>query len=169
MAPPTAMAMSSAAAANTLSVRENRGGSGGGSLPTRTGMFSEVLAALSVALIVRSRRRVIFAVLVFVRLRLVAGYVQTRGSARLQARPHGQRDLLRLRRLFVPEPQACRPDENSFEAKGTVRARHAREVRVDDHDEAHHLGMDVAVDPHEPRLFELLLLGLAGPVEAEVE
>src|SRR5437016_3528280 len=144
MAPPTAIAMSSAAAANTFSVRENLGGSGGGSFRPRTGMFSEVLAAPSVALIVRSRRRIILAVLVLVRLRLVAGYVQTRGRARLEARPHGQRNLRRLRRLFVPEPQTRRSHGNSFEAKGTVRAGHGGEIRVDDHDEAHHLGMDVA-------------------------
>src|SRR5512132_2158438 len=128
MAPPTAMAISSAAAANTFSLSENLGGSGGGSFRPRTGMFSEVLAAPSVALIVRSRRCVIFAVLVLVRLRLVAGDVQTRGSARFQARPHGQRNLRRLCRLFVPEPQTGRPNGNSFEAKGAIRARHGREI-----------------------------------------
>ena len=31
--------------------------------------------------------------------------------------------MRRLCRLFVPEPQACRPDGNSFEAKGAVRTR----------------------------------------------
>src|SRR6266852_1762971 len=155
MAPPTAMAMSSAAAANTFSLSENLGGSGGGSFRPRTGMFSVVLAApASVALIVRSRRRVILAVLVLVGLRLVPGYVQTRGGARLEARPHGQRNLRRLCRLFVPDPQTGRPDGNSFEAKGAVRARHGGEIRVDDHDKAHHLGMDVAVDPYEARLLE---------------
>src|SRR6266852_3169156 len=171
MAPPTAIKMSSAAAAKTFSLRENLGGSGGGSFSPRTRMFSEVRAApVSVTLIVRPGLRcVVLAVFVLVRLGSVSGDVQARRRGRFRARPHGHRNLYRLSRLLVPDPQALRSHRDSVEAKRAVRAGDCGEIGVDDHHEPDHLGVDVAVDPDKTRLFELLLLRRSGPVEAEVE
>ena len=63
----------------------------------------------------------------------------------------------------------CDPARDVVEAEGAVGPGDGREGGVDDHDEADHLGMDVAVDAHEPRLVEFLGFRGAAPVQAEVE
>src|SRR6202162_5788955 len=118
IAPPTATRIRSAAARKIFSRSENRGGAGGGSFkPTRTGGPVSVAPGASralVALIVRpGAGRVVFAVLVFVGLRLETGRVQANGHGRFSRADRQRRR--RHFRLFVPHPEGEGAGRDAFE------------------------------------------------------
>src|SRR5512144_2742089 len=99
--------MSNAAARKILKEREKRGGAGGGSFrPTRTGGPASVAPVIrrgSVAFIVRSGSgRIVLAVLVLVRKRLVIGHVQADRERRVRSAGDRHRRL-RLSRRLVPD------------------------------------------------------------------
>src|SRR6266851_1643319 len=171
IAPPIPMKISSAAAKKILKEREKRGGSGGGSFnPMRTGgALSVTPEDGSVALIVRpGPRRVVLAVLVLVELRFEVRDVEANLDGLVGAAADRHRHF-RLARLLVPDLEDERPRRNAVESEGPVGPGHGREVRIDDHHEADHLWVDIAIDAHETRCIELLILRRAALVEPEVE
>src|SRR6266511_152012 len=124
--------MSNAAARKILKESENLGGAGGGSFnPTRTGGPVSVapgVRRVSVALIVRSGSgRIVLAVLVLVRQRLVVGHVQAdrQRRSRFAVDRHGH---LSLSPLFVPDLEDARPRRDALETEGAVRSGHRGEI-----------------------------------------
>src|SRR5215471_16434286 len=104
--------MRRAAAAKTLSVREKRGGAGGGSLSPWTRIWVAVSGDGSVALIVRGRRRIVLAVLVLVRRSLVSGGVEREGRRRDLSGPDPDRSR-GLAALLVPGLQLVGPGRHA--------------------------------------------------------
>src|SRR5262245_61490764 len=145
-APPTAIRISSAAARKIFSVSEKRGGSGAGSLSPLIRSSPEVTPGTrgSVAFIcgVGWRRLVVLAVLVLVGLGREAGNVDPNREGR--GWPGSDRHrLLRLGSLLLPDPYRVRSGGDALELEGAIGSRDGDEIRVDDHHEADHLGMDV--------------------------
>src|SRR5215472_1159526 len=132
MATPTAIAIRSAAVRKILIVRENLGGSGGGSFNPRMGMFSLVAAGAgvigcSVALIVRRRRGIVLAVLVLVGLRRKTGHVQRDGHLDRGPGPDRNREGL-LAGLLVPGLEGVGARGHRFEPERSVSGGDCRVV-----------------------------------------
>src|SRR5262245_27066920 len=147
-APPTAIRIRSAAARKIFSVSEKRGGSGAGSFSPLMRSSPEVTPGTrgSVAFIfgVGGRRLVVLAVLVLVGLGLEPGDIDPNREGRRRGGSDGHR-LLRFGSLFVPDAHRVGPRGNAIEFEGAVGPRDRDEIGVDDHHEADHLRMDVAV------------------------
>ena len=104
------------------------------------------------------RRLVVLAVLVLVGLGLEPGHVDADGRAAARRPSRRSEGSTSAAACSCQALSVRAPVGHALEPERSVGPGDGREVRVDDHDEADHLGMDVAVDADEARLLEGLRL-----------